>query len=324
LRTETWRMFCCALRLLAAVAGKASVLGFLRKIPARSLRVGRRDADVTRSAAAREGRMPVSRANGVDIYYEKAGAGPALVLLHPIPYDHSCWLYQVAHFSSRYTTLAIDLRCWGRSGKPTGAFSARDLCDDIMGVLVDEGFKTAIVMGCSFGSKIALTLSIDHPDVFEATILAGGNSGFQHYLEPHIPFWREHAAAGTMADGHRIALLRGVTNWWAETPIGRYMIDGFVERGKAIEAESSIRMFEALINLDLTQHLASFRRPILIINGEHDSAFAGGERTASLIPHAERKILAGLGHCSFLEGPAQYDAAVEEFLLKNNLWPSAA
>lgn len=266
--------------------------------------------------------MPVSRANGVDIYYEKAGSGPAFVMLHPVPWDRNCWLYQVAHFSSRFTTLAIDMRCWGRSGKPTDVLSANDICDDVLGVLADEGFKTAVVMGCSFGSKTALKLSIDHPDIFEATILAGGHSNYQPWLDPYIPRLRAHGEKGTMAEWHREMLLEGVTARWAETPIGRYMIDGFVERGKDLNADSGIRMFEALVPLELTPHLATFRRPILIINGEHDSAFAGGARTASLIPDCERKILPNLGHCSFLEGPAEFDSAVQDFLIRKGLWPA--
>jgi hypothetical protein len=42
--------------------------------------------------------MPVSRANGLDIYYETAGAGPPLVLIDALPFDHHLWLYQICAF----------------------------------------------------------------------------------------------------------------------------------------------------------------------------------------------------------------------------------
>ena len=99
--------------------------------------------------------MPVSRANGIDIYYEKAGSGPALVLIHALPFDHNLWLYQVARFSQHFTTIAMDLRGWGRSAKPRSPFSVRDMGDDIIGILSDEGIDKAVLLGCSIGSKIS-------------------------------------------------------------------------------------------------------------------------------------------------------------------------
>ena len=36
--------------------------------------------------------MPLSRANGVDIWYEVAGDGPPLVFIHANPFDHGLWM----------------------------------------------------------------------------------------------------------------------------------------------------------------------------------------------------------------------------------------
>jgi 3-oxoadipate enol-lactonase len=264
----------------------------------------------------------VSRNNDVEIFYEKAGSGPALVMLHAMPFDHNLWLFQVAHFSARFTTIAIDLRGWGRSGKPTNSFTLRDMADDVMAVLADEGVESnAVVMGCSFGSKIALLLALDHPDVFDAAILVGGNSGLQDHLGPHITIYREHHAAGKLQDYHRIHLRRGVTQAWADTPLGRYLIEGFVERGEKLDADSIARVFEATMHSDLTLRLATLRVPILIVNGEHDSAFDGGARTAGLIAGAERQIIADAGHCCFLEEPDRFDAVVRAFLTSKQCWP---
>src|SRR3954465_3543501 len=109
--------------------------------------------------------MPNSRANGPHVSYEGAGRAPPLVLVHALPFDHNLWLYQVERFSSRFRTIAMDLRGWGRSSKPHTPFSLRDMGDDVMGVLAQEGVHSgAVVMGCSIGSKIALMLACDHPD----------------------------------------------------------------------------------------------------------------------------------------------------------------
>jgi len=268
--------------------------------------------------------MPISRANGLDIYYETAGTGPPLVLIHALPFDHNLWLYQVERFSSSFRTIAMDLRGWGRSAKPRTPFSLRDMGDDILGVLRDERVTGgAVVLGCSIGSKLALMFACDHPGIFRAAILVGGNSGPQPQFDHRIAGYRTHHSDGTLKDYHLGHLRHGVTRAWADTPIGRYLLAGFVERGGSLDPECIAQVFQALTVSDLTPKLPAYRTPTLIVNGEHDSALPGGKRTAGLIAHAEHRILAGTGHCCFLEDPDHFNMLVQEFLKRNKLWPAA-
>jgi 3-oxoadipate enol-lactonase len=266
--------------------------------------------------------MPVSRANGLDIYYEKAGSGPPLVLIHALPYDHNLWLYQVERFSAHFTTLAMDLRGLGKSAKPRTPFTLQDMGNDIVGVMKDEGISSgAVVLGCSIGSKLALMLACDRPDLFKAAILVGGNSGPQTQFDHRIAAYREHQAKGTLKEYHLGHLRHGVTQAWADTPTARYLMQGFVERGEALDSESLAQVFGALTVSDLTGRLPSYKSPTLIVNGEFDNALKGGTLTASLIAQAEHKIIPGAGHCCFLEDPAAFAALVQDFLFRNHLWP---
>jgi 3-oxoadipate enol-lactonase len=266
--------------------------------------------------------MPVSRENGLDIYYEVAGAGPPLVLIHALPFDHNLWLYQVERFSARFRTIAMDLRGWGRSHKPHTPFTLADMGNDVFGVLANAGVDGgAVVLGCSIGSKIALMLACDRPDIFRAAILVGGNSAPQPQFEHRIAAYRAHQAAGTLGNYHLAHLSFGVTQAWADTPIGRYLLAGFVERGRSLDAECIAQVFHALTVSDLTPKLPTYRTPTLIVNGEHDNALPGGTRTASLLPHAQHEILRGTGHCCFIEDPETFNALVQSFLERYHLWP---
>ena len=121
--------------------------------------------------------MPYSTANAIKIYYEVSGAGLPFVMIHANPFDHNLWMYQIAHFSTYFKVIAIDIRGYGRSDKPTTPFSLKEMADDVLGVCRDEGVKEAILGGVSVGSGMALLLGLDHPDMFKASILVGGNSG---------------------------------------------------------------------------------------------------------------------------------------------------
>ncbi len=265
--------------------------------------------------------MAISTRNGIDIYYEKNGQGPAMVLIHAIPLDHHMWIYQNAHFSRYYTTIAMDIRALGQSEKPRTPCTLRDMGDDIMGMLADEGITSdAVVMGCSIGSKLALLLGAQHPDVFRAAIAVGGTSERQGHFEHRIKAYREHQAAGTLATYHLGHLRHGVCEPWADSPIGRYLINGFLDRGRTIDAEALVHLFNVLQTSDVTADLAQCKIPMLIINGEHDSALGGGRRTKELFEWIDHEVLANTGHCCMLEDPEGFDRLVIDFLAKHGLW----
>ena len=267
--------------------------------------------------------MPRSRTNGVEIYYEVAGEGPPLVLIHAIPFDHDFWIYQTAHFSTWFKVITVDIRGWGRSEKVSTAFSLKDMCDDVWGVCqdlgVDRGVDQAVVMGCSIGSKMALMLGLDHPETFKAVILVGGNSGPQDMdrrVEGYLTVELAPYRAGNLSHGERDA--------FNDSRLGSHLLQTFSERNGWLDAKAIAQVFRALAAADVTDRLGGFSTPTLIINGEFDSARAGGTRTAGLIDGAVQKILPGMGHACCLEDPAGFDDVVISFLSEKGLMPSLA
>ena len=162
--------------------------------------------------------MPISSSNGLNIYYEKVGKGPPLVLVHALPFDHHNWLYQVERFSSEFTTFALDLRGLGRSSPSRDRFTLDDMARDVLAMMADEGItEKAAIIGCSTGSKIALHLGCHYAEKFRAVIVVGGNSGPQPIFEERIRSYRGHALSGTLAQLHLSHLRYGVTQKWADS-----------------------------------------------------------------------------------------------------------
>ena len=121
--------------------------------------------------------MPVSSVNGLKVYYEVSGGGFPLVLLHANPFDRRLWIYQVAHFSTFFRIINVDLRGYGYSDKPVSPTTIVEMSEDIVGVCRQEGIHGAIVAGISVGGVMALQLGLDHPELFKALILVGCSSG---------------------------------------------------------------------------------------------------------------------------------------------------
>jgi 3-oxoadipate enol-lactonase len=261
--------------------------------------------------------MPLSRANGVDIWYEVTGEGPAFVFIHANPFDHDLWMYQAAHFSTWFKVVGIDIRGYGRSEKVTTAFSLKDMCDDVIGVMQDVGVARAICGGCSVGSGIAILLGLDHPDRFDALILVGGNSGSSPRYQKRVEGYRSD-----LADYHLKHLRELVHPQFGDSRLGRHLLNQFVEREPRLRGEAIAQVFVAGNHTDTTARLPSMKVPTLVINGEFDHSLPAGQKTASLVPGAVHKVLPGTGHACCLEDPAGFDSLVIDFLRARELMPA--
>jgi 3-oxoadipate enol-lactonase len=260
--------------------------------------------------------MPVSQSNGVDIWYEVKGDGPVMVLVHANPFDHDLWLYQAAHFSTWFKVVGIDIRGYGRSTKVTKPYALIDMVDDVVGVMKDLAINRAVLMGCSVGSGISILAGLEHPELFDAIILVGGNSGSSSRYQSRIDGYRAN-----LADYHIKHLRELVAPAFADSPLGRHLLNMWVEREPRLTGEAIAQVFMAGNHTDTTERLPTMKVPTLVINGELDHSLPAGQHTASLVPSGVHKVLAGTGHACCIEDPAGFDRLVIDFLRERNLMP---
>jgi 3-oxoadipate enol-lactonase len=261
--------------------------------------------------------MPKSTSNGVDIWYEVTGDGPAMVLVHANPFDHDLWLYQAAHFSTWFQVVSIDIRGYGRSAKITTPYSEEDMCNDVLGVMDDLGIDKAVLGGCSVGSGISIHLGLDHPDRFSGIVLVGGNSGVSDRYMQRIKGYTED-----LEDYHIKHLKLLVADGFPDTKLGAYILNLWVEREPRLRGDAIAQVFHAGNGTDTTPRLGDMKVPVLVINGEFDHSLPAGQKTAELVPDGSHKILPGTGHACCIEDPAGFDALVIEFLSQNGLMPA--
>jgi len=258
--------------------------------------------------------MPYSTRNGVRIHYEVSGEGMPMVLIHANPFDRRLWLYQVAHFSAWFKVVSVDIRGYGRSDKPAGEFSLRDMAEDVLGVCEDLEIDEAVLMGASVGSGMALMLGLERPALFRAIVLVGGGSGGMDFAG------RIHGYDDLgVARYHREHLKELVAPQFADSRLGAYLLDQFAEAGPSLSGAVIAQIFRARGAADMTARLPSLAVPTLVVNGEFDISLEAGRKTAGMIPNAVHRVLPGTGHACCIEDPAGFDEIVVSHLRANHL-----
>jgi len=260
---------------------------------------------------ATTGRVTV---RGMEITYQRAGAGPPLILMHGIGANSAAWRPQLAALSDTYDVIAWDAPGYGGSADPPGDWTMADYADALAGFLDELGIVRAHLLGQSWGGTLAQEFYGRYADRVQSLILSdttiGGSAvrddaertlqGRLRAIETMTPaeFARVRAPQ-LLAPNPDPALLREM-----EGIVARIHPAGF--RNAAI----------ALARTDLRDVLPRIRVPTLVLCGELDNvtAPAVGTRLIGEIPGARRVIFAGAGHMSNMEQPDTYNTTVREFL----------
>jgi epoxide hydrolase 4 len=111
--------------------------------------------------------------NGVRLHYVTQGEGPLMLMLHGFPEFWYSWRHQIAEFSSDYQVVALDLRGYNDSDKPSDlqAYQLNELVQDVRGVISGLGHDRCILVGHDWGGAIAWNFAYDYPDQVERLIV---------------------------------------------------------------------------------------------------------------------------------------------------------
>jgi pimeloyl-ACP methyl ester carboxylesterase len=248
--------------------------------------------------------VPVIDRNGVEIYYEAHGQGPAVLLSHGYGATCRMWDGQVAEFADRYRIILWDMRGHGQSGDPTdpAAYSHALTVGDMAAVLDACGVENAVIGGLSLGGVMSLGFHIAHPERVRALVLCDTGPGFRN--PDARAAWNERALARAKElEEKGFEAFRG----GGETRLGTHRS----ARGLAGAARGMLAQFDD----SLIQSLPTIRAPTLVLVGSEDKNFlAAADYMDGKIAGARKAVIRGAGHAANLDQPAAFNKAVGEFL----------
>lgn len=117
--------------------------------------------------------------NGIELYYEVAGEGPALVLLHNFFGTSQNWGQEFKNaLAQKYQMVIPDLRGHGRSTNPSNKFTHRQVALDIFALLDELGIDQYRAIGVSSGGMTLLHMATQQPNRIKAMVLIVATSYF--------------------------------------------------------------------------------------------------------------------------------------------------
>lgn len=258
--------------------------------------------------------------NGAEIYYEMAGDGQPLVMMHAGVADQRQWNNEFAHFAESYRVLRYDLRGYGKSELVEGDFShIRDLI-----ALLDhlDLRQPLILMGCSMGGGLAMDFALANPARAKALIMVGsGPSGLELDV-PTPPKFAEAEKAYEARDWDLLAEL-GVEIWF----------DGMNRTPDQVNSEARKLALE-MIRLALkheakgigkrlpdaetsaAKRLIELNIPVLVVVGEYDVPYilAAADYMVDNIPSARKAVIKDAAHLPNMDHPAEFQRLMTAFL----------
>ena len=261
--------------------------------------------------------MPHLNFDNAEIYYEDAGQGTPLVMLHAGIAHNAMWEPQFEHFSKTHRVVRFDQRGFGKTITHTKRFNRRA---DLRALLDHLNIERAILLGCSMGGSLALDFTLEHPERVSALILiAAGYSGFESPPEL-VKQWDEQDAAFAAGDFERVIDLE--LQMWVVGPnrTPAQVPSHVLEKIRAMELDNlkidTDGYQTAQLEPPAAGRLKEVTVPTLIIIGTGDQPHVveNGHTLAREIPNAELLILENIGHVPSMEMPEAVNGAVENFL----------
>jgi 3-oxoadipate enol-lactonase len=260
--------------------------------------------------------------SGGKISYEVSGQGDPIVLLHEGIADKRMWNREFKQLAREHRVARYDLRGYGSSTPATSEYSPiQDL-----GTVIDQvGFQRPIVVGPSVGGKIALDLTLAHPEKVRALLLiAPGYSGMDY---DHVPggkatFERDEqlskAAADAWAAGKPEEATEHLRQLWASALTGS-SLDLFrtmVHDNAAEVFEERSGRFETREGKPAAGRLQEIHVPTRILVGDLDNPAMPplANFLARGIKGARVDLIAGADHVLNLSRPDAFDKALHEFI----------
>jgi pimeloyl-ACP methyl ester carboxylesterase len=262
--------------------------------------------------------------DGVRIYYEDFGDGPAIVFTSCGVQTHKMWENQVAGLADRFRILTYDWRGTGDSDKPRSGYTAEAAAGDLIALVEALGIAPAALVGHGIGAQLTLMAATARPDIVSKMVLVsagpwvvGDLDGVGGMSQEFIDYWSklfypEHgrglayaAACADLGD-----------NWLFHHKPHPAVGHAVLEQALAWPQYVANAYVKDFVRIDSRARLAQVKWPTLLIQGRHDrkQRYEGALYLEKHIKGAQFHTLEESAHMGQVEEINQFNEAMATFV----------
>lgn len=273
--------------------------------------------------------------DGIKLYYQEAGSGDSVLLVHEFGGEIQSWDAQVRALARRYRCISYAARGYAPSDAPTdeSAYSQDRAVQDAVQVLAAAGVERAHLIGLSMGAFCALNVALTRPELVVSMVIA--SIGYGAAPATRTRFQTECAALADAFDNEpqdKVAVR--FNNGAARIQLKRKDLAAWEHMRKAMATRSAPAAAATIRRVQMSRptfyddadRLATITVPTLIIAGDEDwGCVEPSLFLRSQIGSSGLAIFPKTGHTVNLEEPAAFNAAVLTFLgdVEHGAWPGA-
>jgi 3-oxoadipate enol-lactonase len=248
--------------------------------------------------------MPTQSVNGIDLYYESHGEGPALVFLHGAGGNHISWWQQVPTFREQYRCITIDHRGFGASADPKQEGASR-FVDDLEALLDALDIERAALVAQSMGGRTALGFAVANPERVPALAMCDtwGFFDWPELQEKAMKLREQNAGEGGLAQ-------RALGPQFQQNDPAKTFL---YQQVFALNPLRENAGFQSKITND---QVAALKVPTMFIVGSEDGLTPPAilQDVHELIPGSTFEEFEGCGHSVYWENPERYNSTLATFL----------
>lgn len=254
--------------------------------------------------------MPLAKINGIELYYEVHGEGPALVLAHGGGGSHLSWWQQVPVLSRKFRCVTFDHRGFGYSRDLPDGPGPKNFVEDLRGLLDDLGIQKAALAGQSMGGWTVLGFATAYPERVSALVLCDTTAGMD---DPDVI--REQAALREITRGGLAQVLTRA--YAADFPRREPMRCFLYQQIAGLNLHVPANLLPVLMSMKhRVDNIVDKRMPTMLVVGEEDALAPVKvmELMARRIPQSKLVRVAGAGHSVYFEKPEEFNSILSGFL----------